>query len=305
MLHSPTSSAGMSQASNKWVTFNDMVDDAMEGGKLVARSDNSQHNLNRRRASMIDGDSGQTAITSILRLSGSCSTQDFSSWKNRPWSSFSHSTTSVSGFSSESGGSSSCFTTESPSGKNGTPVLPKPPQPRRNRPSRTERSSGYMRNSVSSGTVDDCGDIEDEEGEDSGSLGSSSGERHDSRPFSHSFTAGVTSETDQRRSEERGDCSDGDRYSVFDGLKRQGYTGWSTQVMGTGPFGWSDEILNGGGGQQPDRTQLLHPNPDIPPPVDNRQIQHSGGADQTNQHWYNRAGTWNTSPSRRFLRNFP
>ena len=51
--------------------------------------------------------------------------------------------------------------------------------------------------------------------------------------------------------------------------------------------------------------QLLHPNPDIPPPVDNRQIQHSGGADQTNQHWYNRAGTWNTSPSRRFLRNFP
>ena len=56
--------------------------------------------------------------------------------------------------------------------------------------------SGYMRNSVSSGTVDDCGDIEDdEEGEDSGSLGSSSGE---SRPFSHSFTAGVTSETDQR-----------------------------------------------------------------------------------------------------------
>ena len=53
-----------------------------------------------------------------------------------------------------------------------------------------------MRNSVSSGTVDDCGDIEDdEEGEDSGSLGSSSGE---SRPFSHSFTAGVTSETDQR-----------------------------------------------------------------------------------------------------------
>ena len=91
MLHSPTSSAGMSQvnskvykfylmshkvrvnlpymssnkdsafcqASNKWVTFNDMVDDAMEGGKLVARSDNSQHNLNRRRASMIDGDSGE------------------------------------------------------------------------------------------------------------------------------------------------------------------------------------------------------------------------------------------------------
>ena len=56
--------------------------------------------------------------------------------------------------------------------------------------------SGYMRNSVSSGTVDDCGDIEDdEEGEDSGSLGSGSGE---SRPFSHSFTAGVTSETDQR-----------------------------------------------------------------------------------------------------------
>ena len=47
------------QASNKWVTFNDMVDDAMEGGKLVARSDNSQHNLNRRRASMIDGDSGE------------------------------------------------------------------------------------------------------------------------------------------------------------------------------------------------------------------------------------------------------
>ena len=61
-----------------------------------------------------------------------------------------------------------------------------------------------------------------------------------------------------RRSEERGDCSDGDRYSVFDGLKRQGYTGWSTQVMGTGPFGWSDEILNGGGGQQPDRTQVSY-----------------------------------------------
>ena len=56
-----------------------------------------------------------------------------------------------------------------------------------------------MRNSVSSGTVDDCGDIEDdEEGEDSGSLGSSSGDRHDNRPFRHSFTAGVTSETDQR-----------------------------------------------------------------------------------------------------------
>ena len=38
-----------------------------------------------------------------------------------------------------------------------------------------------------------------------------------------------------------------DRYDALKNLKlnrQQCYTGWSTTVMGTGPFGWSDDLLN-------------------------------------------------------------
>ena len=41
--------------------------------------------------------------------------------------------------------------------------------------------------------------------------------------------------------------SHSDRYSEIAKMKTypgQGYTGWSTAVLGTGPFGWSDELLN-------------------------------------------------------------
>ena len=92
------------------------------------------------------------------------------------------------------------------------------------------------------------------------------------RPFSQSF----------------GGIGEKDKYSVFTGLKKpgQGYTGWSTTVMGTGPFGWSDELLNGG--------------------EDTAAAAATGQEDQEKP-WYkgHRPATWNRSPTRSYLRNFP
>ncbi|CAB4069209.1 unnamed protein product [Lepeophtheirus salmonis] len=40
----------------------------------------------------------------------------------------------------------------------------------------------------------------------------------------------------------------GDKYSVFNSLRRtdSSYKGWSKEVLGIGPYGWSEEILEGG-----------------------------------------------------------
>ena len=48
-----------------------------------------------------------------------------------------------------------------------------------------------------------------------------------------------------------------DRYDAITNIKvhpGHGYTGWSTTVMGTGPFGWSDDLLNGYSGSQVGRN---------------------------------------------------
>ena len=51
----------------------------------------------------------------------------------------------------------------------------------------------------------------------------------------------------KKLSVEQIDSIDG-RYEAFKHVNvrpEHAYTGWSTAVMGTGPFGWSDALLNG------------------------------------------------------------
>ena len=66
MLQNHPSHPSSPNTTTKWVTFNDMVDDAMEGGKL--RNNKNNYNLNRRRASMMEtpAPSGLFFIPSFL-----------------------------------------------------------------------------------------------------------------------------------------------------------------------------------------------------------------------------------------------
>ena len=62
-------------------------------------------------------------------------------------------------------------------------------------------------------------------------------------PFATSLKSTRTTQLARQVAEELLD----DKYKALKMLKIKkghGYTGWSTSVMGTGPFGWSDDLLN-------------------------------------------------------------
>jgi len=87
-----------------------------------------------------------------------------------------------------------------------------------------------------------------------------------------------------------------DKYKAFRKLGNEKYKGWSRKVLGSKGGGWSDEVLGCGGSedeevyapQQPTRLEVR----------------------VEEEPWYVRghsltSSTWDRSPSRTFLRNFP
>lgn len=86
-----------------------------------------------------------------------------------------------------------------------------------------------------------------------------------------------------------------DKYSVFTNLKPKQCQGWSKRVLlgGTGKFGWSEEILGLEGSASETEEEI---NPTRPDGLD--------GLSRIN--WPKvTSPSWDTSPSRTFLRNFP
>jgi len=161
-------------------------------------------------------------------------------------------------------------------------ALPKPPEAHANRRKRlTMTHSGSVTSSVTSSTSEQ------------------------QRPFSQSFNGFEKAETSSGIVDD-----DDDKYSAFSNLNKggQGYTGWSTKVMGNGPFGWSDELLYG---KKADETTARTGS--------STGSRSPGGASDNSaeddlnhlrvaaeEPWYKSGhGTWNTSPNRRFVRNFP
>ena len=209
----------------KWVTFNDLVDDAMEGGKLGPINMRENPDPNRER---------RASLAASIPISTSISPHSMRS------NSVVYMSTSVSS-------ESSFGSVASP-----PPTLPKPP----------ESQARRKRFSLAVASRSPPPPTEEEESEN--------------RPFSLSFNGFDASGGNQ------------DKYSAFSNLKRQNYKGWSTTVMGTGPFGWSEELLNGD---------------------NSKSGSEDSGTEEDNNHlkveepWYKRS--WDTSPSRRFVRNFP
>jgi hypothetical protein len=86
-----------------------------------------------------------------------------------------------------------------------------------------------------------------------------------------------------------------DKYGAFRKLGGSKYKGWSRQVLGSAGSGWSDEVLGCGSEDEevfsPDRPTSLEVRVEEEP-------------------WYVqghslKSSTWDRSPSRTFLRNFP
>ena len=63
----------------------------------------------------------------------------------------------------------------------------------------------------------------------------------------YSSTKAENPEFSEESAAEKLDETSDDKYTAIkklNGNQEHGYTGWSTTVMGTGPFGWSDDLLN-------------------------------------------------------------
>ena len=63
----------------------------------------------------------------------------------------------------------------------------------------------------------------------------------------YSLTKAMKPEYNKESAEDNLKETSDDKYMAIKNLNRNqehGYTGWSTTVMGTGPFGWSDDLLN-------------------------------------------------------------
>ncbi len=89
-----------------------------------------------------------------------------------------------------------------------------------------------------------------------------------------------------------------DKYTVFSKASRQMYKGWSTRVLhgSDNKFGWSDELLEYGSNS--DETMSSGAEEDD-------EQEASGGNEATAAGKWLKGSSWNTSPRRTFVRNFP
>ena len=225
------------EAKSKWVTFDDLVDDAMEGGKLSPinlREDPDP--IRKRRVSMTSGP---------VPISGGDLVRS---------SSVAYMSTSLSSNSSFGSGSGSLGSPEAVK-------IPKPPANlRRKRFSKSVPRTQIVNETPALGL----------------SLDSASG--NDAYAAIRKLQVQVTPTPENTNA--RPGCGDDDRYAALNSV--EGHTGWSDKVRG--PFGWSDKIIDGSN--------------------DNNRLKIE------EEPWYKghsglRNGTWDRSPSRRFVRNFP
>lgn len=224
--------------SDKWVTFNDLVDDAMEGGKLSPI--HLRNPVRRTRAISMPRSS------SLAYLSTSAS-------------------------------SNSSFET-------GSDVASLPPPPGK---------GNLRRKRFSISMINESGPKPDFNHSFGGfkSTSSSGDNQHDTYAALKQVQSQLnwSSPPPPPESEDDSRSGDDDKYAAFHGIHGKAYTGWSTRVMGTGPLGWSDDLLNASSS---------------PEAVD------SGRLKVEEEPWYKghggiRNGTWDRSPSRTFVRNFP
>ena len=92
--------------------------------------------------------------------------------------------------------------------------------------------------------------------------------------------------------------SGNDKYSVFSKLENtNGGKGWGRKVLGTSPMGWSDEIL-GSSVDSDDESEMAQASSRPDTLKIEEEPWHSGAALVGRK-------TWEKSPSRSFVRNFP
>lgn len=252
-------------STGKWVTFNDLVDDAMEGGKLEPIQCRQRPDPERARRASSSG----TIPISATSVGGRSMLHQVPPKRSE---SVAYMSTSLSSDDSNSSfnGSMGSHTPSPPL----PAALPKPPE------SLAQRRKRLLAAHQTTASLIEKVDPPTEAPRQPGFF---------SQSF-NGFDAGKTI------------SNDNDKYSAFTALSKpgQGYTGWSTTVMGTGPFGWSDEVL--GVNDQSSNVSVADNN------LANENRAPMRRASPEDEPWYKgirNGGSWDKSPSRRFVRNFP
>lgn len=235
----------------KWVTFHDLMDDAMEGGKLasIKRRMSAFAVINSYPSSVSSNNSNCSLDTAAEEEGGERKIHP-----QRPLLDFSQ---SFGGYD-----------------ENNITTISQPC-------TRTRRSSTlpslYVSTEVSSKKkLSETSSVEEEDEE-------CEEKQHDGKFNVSHGSSGYSSCEDHNNQ---------DKYSVLKGLKAAGNKGWSGKVRGNGPFGWSEQVMGDTEQQQPQ----TRPN----------QL----GVLVQEEPWYKghpalRNATWDKSPNRSFIRNFP